>query len=436
MTTRRREHRQFGIIAAALIVGASCVHQGPQTQSEGKTSARVRPGITVLLEDSLSLIRGKRIALVTNQTGVDANGVSDIELLSGPAARSAGVTLVKLFSPEHGIRGTEDRENLESGIDQRSGLAVHSLYTVTAIAPPDSLLRDIDALVFDLQDIGTRTWTYVGSMIYAMRASARRNLPILVLDRPNPITGNHVDGPMLDTGLANANEHTPQRSAKPYALYPFPLRHGMTMGELALFYNSVLGINAPLRVVPMSGWRRSMWFDETGLPWVRPSPNLPTLASALVYSSLVAFEGSNLSVGRGTSDAFQRFGAPWLDATHVASLLNEMRLGGVRFVVDSFTPQSPGDQKYGGIRIPGVRIDPTDRNDVNTGAITAAILSVVARSNRDSLRINARVFDERFGSTRAREAIFAGDDPRRVIDGAQGAVESFSRDARRFLIYR
>jgi uncharacterized protein YbbC (DUF1343 family) len=161
------------------------MHHSPQTQTQG---ARVRPGVTVLLEDSLSLIRGKRIALMTNQTGVDAAGVSDIDLLNGPRARAAGVTLVRLFSPEHGIRGTEDRENLESGVDQRSGLAVHSLYTVTAIAPPDSLLRDLDALVFDLQDIGTRTWTYVGSMIYAMRAAARRQLPIIVLDRPNPIT--------------------------------------------------------------------------------------------------------------------------------------------------------------------------------------------------------------------------------------------------------
>src|SRR5947209_3562964 len=155
-----------------------------------------------------------------------------------------------------------------------------------------------------------------------MLADTRRQLPIIVLDRPNPITGDHVEGPMLDTGLANANEHTPQRSAKPYALYPFPLRHGMTMGELARFYNSVLGINAPLRVVPVSGWRRSMWFDETGLPWVRPSPNLPSLTSALLYPALVAFEGSNVSVGRGTSDAFQRFGAPWLDAVRVAESLN------------------------------------------------------------------------------------------------------------------
>src|SRR4029077_6374247 len=217
--------------------------------------------------------------------------------------------------------GTEDRTHIESGIDERSGLPVHSLYTETAIAPPDSLLTDLDALVFDLQDIGTRTWTYVGSMIYAMRAAARRQLPIVVLDRPNPLTGDHVDGPMLDTGLSNADEHTPQRSAKPYALYPFPLRHGMTMGELARFYNSVLGINAPLRVVPVAGWRRSQWFDQTGLPWVRPSPNLPNLASALLYPSIVAFERSTLAVRRGTPEAFQHFGALWLDARRVAQLL-------------------------------------------------------------------------------------------------------------------
>src|SRR5262249_31365443 len=160
------------------------------------------------------------------------------------------VTLVRLFSPEHGIRGTEDREHIASGIDERSGLQVHSLYTEAAIAPPDSLLVDLDALVFDLQDIGTRTWTYVGSMIYAMRAAAKRHPPIIVLDRPNPITGAHVSGPMLDTNLANANDPTPQRPGKAYALYPFPLRHGMTMGELALFYNRVLGINAPLHVIP------------------------------------------------------------------------------------------------------------------------------------------------------------------------------------------
>jgi uncharacterized protein YbbC (DUF1343 family) len=209
----------------------------------------------------------------------------------------------------------------------------------------------------------------------------------------------------------------------------------MTMGELALFYNSVLGINTPLRVVPVSGWRRSMWFDETGLPWVRPSPNLPTLTSALLYPSLVAFEGSNLSVGRGTGDAFQRFGASWLDAQRVASLMNDKKLGGVHFVVDSFTPRSPGDQKFGGVRIPGVRIDVTTRGDVQSGQIGAAILWAVSRVNRDSLRIDARAFDERFGSTSAREAILGAADPRVVVDDLQRGVASFSRAARRFLIY-
>lgn len=423
-------------IAFLAIASAECARVGSSGAASPIAAPRVRPGITVLLDDSLSLIRGKRIALLTNQTGIDASGVSDIELLLGARARSAGVTLVRLFSPEHGIRGTEDREHIASGIDERSGLAVHSLYTVTAIAPPDSLLVDLDALVFDLQDIGTRTWTYVGSMIYAMRAAARRHLPIIVLDRPNPITGDHVDGPMLDTGLSNADEHTLQRSAKPYALYPFPLRHGMTMGELALFYNSVLGINAPLHVVPVAGWNRSQWFDETGMPWVRPSPNLPNLTSALLYPSLVAFEGSNVSVGRGTSAAFQQFGAPWLDATRVADLLNGRRLPGVRFVAESFTPRSPGDDKFNGRRIPGVRIDVTDRDQIRSGRVAAAILWALTRAHRDSLVIAARTFDERFGRSSARMAIVAGEDPDVVMAREAVGVSAFLRGADRFRIYR
>ncbi|MFI5229609.1 MAG: exo-beta-N-acetylmuramidase NamZ domain-containing protein, partial [Gemmatimonadales bacterium] len=386
-------------MTASLLSLGACRSASPQAAG---TRVVVQPGITVLLEDSLSLIRGKRIALLTNQTGVDERGVSDIELLRGDRARAAGVTLVRLFSPEHGIRGTEDRQHLASGIDERSGLPVISLYTTTAIAPPDSLLGDLDALVFDLQDVGTRTWTYVGSMIYSLRAAARRRLPIIVLDRPNPITGMDVDGPMLDTALSNANEQSAERAAKPYALYPFPLRHGMTMGELALFYNSVLAIHAPLHVVPAAGWRRAMWFDETGLPWVRPSPNLPTLASALIYPSLVALEGSNVSVGRGTPDAFEHFGAPWLAAADAARWLNARGLAGIRFVVDSFSPVSPGDGKYPGRRIPGIKIQITDRNRIQSGHVAAAIVAALVAVNRDSLRIDPSVFDERFGSAAGR----------------------------------
>jgi uncharacterized protein YbbC (DUF1343 family) len=269
-----------------------------------------------------------------------------------------------------------------------------------------------------------------------MRAAARRHLPIIVLDRPNPITGNHVDGPMLDSALANANEQSARRPAKPYALYPFPLRHGMTMGEMARFYNDVLAIGAPLHVVPVSGWKRSAWFDETGLPWVRPSPNLPNLTSALIYPALVAFEGSNVSVGRGTADAFQRFGAPWMNAPGVASLLNGRNTPGVRFVVDSFTPVNPGDDKYGGRHIPGIRVVVTDRNAVLPGHLCAAILWALLRTNRDSLRVRDAAFDERFGSPSMRQALFSGEDPDRVVDRGQRAVDDFEAATRRFLLYR
>jgi uncharacterized protein YbbC (DUF1343 family) len=241
---------------------------------------------------------------------------------------------------------------------------------------------------------------------------------------------------MLDIALSNADENTAQRSAKPYALYPFPLRHGMTMGELALFYNRVLGINAPLHIVPMSGWQRSMWFDETGLPWIRPSPNLPTLTSALTYPSLVAFEGSNVSVGRGTSDAFQRFGAPWLDAPTVAARLNARHLPGVRFVVDSFTPRDAGDQKYEGLHIPGIRIDITDRDAVRSGRVCAAILSVVSRTHPDSLRITPRAFDERFGSASVREAIIRGADPDSALSTQDNSIKQFLAAALAARLYR
>jgi uncharacterized protein YbbC (DUF1343 family) len=426
-----------GVVLAALAWAGGCSRVGTrEAPASARGQPKVLPGIDVLVTDSLGLIRDKRIALLTNQTGVDARGVSDIDRLRDRPLRDAGVRLVKLFSPEHGIRGTEDREGLESGIDEGSGLRVHSLYTAGTIAPPDSLLEDVDALVFDLQDIGTRTWTYVGAMVYAMRTSARRHLPLIVLDRPNPIDGVHVDGPMLDTAWANPETPTPQRPGKAYALYPFPLRHGMTMGELALFYNATLNIGAPLTVIPMQGWHRAMWFDETGLPWVRPSPNLPTLTSALVYPSLVAFEGTNVSVGRGTADAFQRFGAPWMDASAVAERLNGRRLGGVRFVVDSFTPHLAGDAKYNDRRIPGIRVDVVDRNAVASGHVAAAILWALTELHRDSLRVTPRTFDERFGSTAVREAIQRGADPDVALAQQQPAVDTFRKNAERFLLYR
>jgi uncharacterized protein YbbC (DUF1343 family) len=397
----------------------------------------VRPGITVLLEDSVHLVRGKRIGLLTNHTGLDESGRSDIDLLaSGERARAADVRLATLFSPEHGIRGTEDRTNIASGVDERTGLPIVSLYTTTTIGPPDSTLQGIEALVFDLQDIGTRTWTYVGSMIYAMRAARRAGIPFIVLDRPNPITGEHTDGPMLDGVLANPEDPAPQRPGLAYALYPFPLRHGLTMGEMARFYDEELGIGGDLHVIPAAGWRRAMWYDETGIPWVRPSPNMPSLTSALVYPALVPFEATNVSVGRGTPEAFQRFGAPWLSADSVARTLDDLELPGVRFHAEPFTPRDPTDRKYGGVRIPGIRIAVTNRDRVRPGRVGAAVLWAIARVNGDSLRINARAFDLRFGSAELRERLLRGEDPDEVLDDEVPETVAFRERTRRYWLYR
>lgn len=401
--------------------------------ARGRTA--VRPGITVLLEDSLSLVAGKRIALLTNQTGVDAAGVSDVELLRDARSRAANVTLVRLFSPEHGIRGTDDRTDLPDIVDARSGLTVHSLYARETMPPADSLLRDLDALVFDLQDIGTRTWTYVGVMVYAMRAASRAGIPFIVLDRPNPLAGR-AEAPLLDSALAHAGDPSPRRSGQAYALYRAPLRHGMTMGEMARMFAAELQIPVRLHVVPTAGWRRSMWWDETGLPWIVPSPAMVSLASALAYPALVPFEGTNLSVGRGTSLPFQQLGAPWLDADRVAELMTEQGLVGVRFESVRFTPESPTDGKFGGRSVPGVRIVVDDRDRVQMGRVGASLLWAVAQANRDSLRVYARTWDLRFGAPAARETLMKGGDPQEVIDRMQGELVAWQRGARQYLIYR
>lgn len=441
--------RVTGLVAMLSVGGVIACASGPQQRGpspddglDGPAGFRggnrkVRPGISVLLDDSIKLIAGKRVALITNQTGVDEKGRRSIDLLaSDPRAARAGVKLVRLFSPEHGVQGTADKPNLADEKDLKTGLTVYSLYQRTSIAPPDSLLTDVDVLVVDLQDIGTRTWTYVGIMLYAMRAGDRHNLPVLVLDRPNPLSGTRTEGAILDSALANAEESTPSKPSNGFALYPMPLRHGLTMGELARFFQQQLKLNTRLTVVPMRNWRRQMWFDETSLPWVRPSPNLPNLTSALLYPALVPFEASNVSVGRGTDEPFQRFGAPWLRADSVAHLLEDLSLPGVRFRAERFTPVKPGDDKFGGQQIPGVRLEVTDRDLVQPARIGTAILWALARVHRADLKLTDKAFDQRLGSSRVREGILGGADPDAVMDRQLPAVVAFERDARRIHLYR
>jgi len=407
----------------------------PKAQGATPKGPAVRAGMTVLIEDSLQVIAGRRIALITNHTTVDAAGTHLIDVLQqDPRIKRANVTLVRLFSPEHGIRGDVDRENLPDQLDERSGLMVHSLYTNGTVPPPDSLLKDLDALVFDLQDIGTRTWTYVGVMVYGMRAAVRAGIPFVVLDRPNPITGR-MEAPLLDSALSNPEDPTPTRRGLAFALYPAPLRHGMTNGEMARWFAAELKIPVQLTVVPMQGWRRSMWWDETGLPWVVPSPAMATVASALVYPALVPLEGTNVSVGRGTKAPFQRFGAPWMDAPRIATMLNELGFVGVRFDAERFTPKASPDRKFNDQEIPGVRIVVTDRDRAPMGRVGAAVLWSLKKVHSDSLRVTERTVDQRFGSAAARQALFAGADPDEVIDAMQPAVAAFQRTVRPYLLY-
>lgn len=303
----------------------------------------VRPGIDVLLSDSAHLIAGKRLGLITNQTGVDASGVPTIDRLF----RHPGARLVALFAPEHGIRGTyrpgESVRDTALGasdtLDAATRLPIYSLYGPRR-APTSAQLDSLDVLVVDLQDVGARTFTFVSTMVHAIRAAATAHKPFMVLDRPNPI-GCAVQGPVLDT--ANASF---------IGMLPVPLRHGMTIGELARLANRELRIRADLVVVPMKGWRRCMWLDETGLPWVQPSPNLPDLGSVAWYPGTVLFEATNLSVGRGTDAPFQQVGATWLNADSVTRLMSPHL---VRLAPTRFTPFQPGDGKFDNVTVRGVR---------------------------------------------------------------------------------
>jgi uncharacterized protein YbbC (DUF1343 family) len=431
-----------GLMAGAMACGGNNARSGgPDDGPDGmrgrNVDRRVRPGISVLLDDSINLVAGKRVALVTNQTGVDERGRRSVDLLHGdPRAQSAGVKLVRLFAPEHGASGTADRPGLSDERDARTGLVVHSLYQRHTMAPADSLLTDVDVLVVDLQDIGTRTWTYVGVVLYTMQAGERRGIPVLVLDRPNPLSGAFTEGALLDSALADASYPTPDGATNGFSIFPSPLRHGLTMGELARLFHANLNMGTRLSVIPMRNWRRAMWFDHTGLPWVRPSPNMPNLTSALLYPALVPFESSNVSVGRGTPQPFQRIGAPWLRADSVVRLLEDLQLAGVRFRTERFTPRNPGDNKYAGRAIPGIRIEVLARDRAQPARIGSALLWALSRVHADSLRVNAPGFDLRIGSARVREALQGGADPDAVMDRLLPQVVAFEKDARRFHLYR
>ncbi len=348
---------------AALTIVATLVavtHGVPAIQTLSVGSGPVRAGIDVLQADGFARLRGRRIGLVTNQTGRSRTGESTIDLI----AHAPEGTLVALFSPEHGIRGEADAA-VASSRDERTGLPIHSLYGQTR-RPVDAMLQGLDTLVIDLQDAGARFYTYPATVAFVMEEAARLSLSVMVLDRPNPINGLDVEGPLQDPAASAFNGYI-----------PMPIRHGLTIGELARLFNSERRIGADLIVVPMKNWTRDQWFDRTALTWVNPSPNLRSLRAAILYPGIGAIEGTNLSVGRGTDAPFEQIGAPWIDGVALAAALNARVLAGVRFSPAVFTPE-PGS-KLGGQRCQGVSLIVTDRDKIRPVRVGLEIAATLSR---------------------------------------------------------
>jgi uncharacterized protein YbbC (DUF1343 family) len=371
-------------------------------------------GVDVLRARQFDELRGKRVGLLTNHTGRAQDGATTIDLIHG----AKDVTLVTLFSPEHGIRGILDA-NVPSEKDEKTGLTINSLYGDTR-RPTPQMLEGIDTLVIDLQDVGARFYTYMTTMAYVMEEAAKKKTSVVVLDRPNPIDGFQIEGPTLDkSGLGFTG------------YFPMPIRHGMTLGELAKLFNGENGIGADLTVVPMKNWRRDEWFDQTGLPWINPSPNMRNLLQATLYPGVGAFEGTNLSVGRGTDTPFEQLGAPWIDGVQLSDALNARGIPGVRFYPVRFTPRS---SKYANEECQGVFMVVTDRlalRPVRVGVEIAAMLHKLYGAKFE-LEAAERLFGSKDGLSRIR----AGDDPQ-AIAASWAAGEARWRLLRaKYLLYR
>ncbi len=381
----------------------------------------VKTGIDVLEErgfDVLKTSQGKkRIGLVTNQTGIDAEGRRTIDVL----AQAPGVSLQAIFSPEHGVTGTLDKTDINNSRDAVTGIPVYSVYGAKDAErrPPADVLKNLDAVVFDIQDAGARFYTYETTLGYFLEAAAKAGIEMIVLDRPDPITGSFVQGPVSDAR---------QESFTNY--WTVPVRHGMTMGELAKMFNVERGINAKLTVVPMEGWQRGDWFDSTALVWVNPSPNLRSVTEAALYPGVALIEGTNVSVGRGTDTPFELVGAPWIQSRELAAYLNARGLAGVRFVPVIFTPTSA---VYSGKTCEGVNIFLTDRNGFDAPELGIELASALHKlyaadfkiERMQELLVNHNVYD----------ALIAGEDPRRIAQNWQDELQKFELVRKKYLLY-
>ena len=421
MRVRERQIQNWPARPVAALTGllASVLACGPEPARAPPPAPSVRPGIEVLATDSVGVLAGLRVGLVTNHTGVSRNGTPTARLLL-----DAGIDVVALFTPEHGLSGSAGPgDPVADHVDDATGLPVYSLYG-ERLEPDSTVLQGIDALVFDIQDIGARYYTYVSTMARGMRVAADRNLLFVVADRPNPIGGVLVQGNVLDPVFASF--------VGPYAV---AMRHGMTVGELALMLNGEHGIGVDLRVIPATGWSRADWADETGIPWIPTSPNMPDLESASHYPGTCLFEGTNVSVGRGTDRPFQQIGAPWMEADSIAARMSSEALPGVRFEAVTFIPRKPDDGKYDDQRVRGIRLRVTDRTVYDPTRAAIALLLEVRESAGAAWAWRPEVFDRLAGTDRLRSAIEAGATADEIIGSWTDDLDRFAATRTRYLLY-
>ena len=374
---------------------------------------KVQTGIDVLASEKFNSLIGLRLGLITNHSGIDSTGRRTVDLLH----KAPGVKLVTILTPEHGFSGRAEGK-VSSTKENLTGLPIYSLYGDT-LFPTNRMLAGLDALVFDIQDAGARFYTYITTMGYAMEACAKKGIPFYVLDRPNPINALLVQGPVLDSNL---------RSFVGY--FPLPIRHGMTVGELAKMFNAEKKMGVKLHVIKMQGYERGHWYDETGLLWLSPSPNLQTLTEAILYPGVAMVEGANVSVGRGTKTPFELFGAPWMNGEELASYLNDRNVQGVQFIPMDFKPKSGPFKNQ---LCHGVRIVLLNRQMLDSPALGLEIASALYRLYPKSFQIDKTV--GLIGSRKVLQAIKTGQDPAAIVQDWQGPLEQFCMLRSKYLLY-
>ena len=390
----------------------------PSEHHVAERNGAVLTGIDALEMQDFALLRGQRVGVLTNQTGVDASGRRTIDVL----AHAQGVKLAAIFSPEHGVTGALDTTKIGDSRDSATGVPVYSVYGASDEnrRPSIDVLKHLDSVVIDLQDAGVRFYTYETSLGYFLEAAAKAGVSIVVLDRPNPITGAFVLGPMSEPGHENFTNYG-----------PIPVRHGMTLGELAQMFNAEHNIHAKLTVVAMQGWMRGDWFDSTDLEWTNPSPNLRSLTEAVLYPGVALVEGTNVSVGRGTDTPFELLGAPWINARELAAYLNARQIPAVRFVPVSFTPAS---SNYANQVCRGVNIVLTDREFLDSPELGIEIASALLKLYPQQFRMDKMM--EILASKTVYDALARGEDPHRIELGWRDDLQKFQQVRRRYLIYK